>query len=135
MLGLGHQHRYYLYVPATDMRKGFDGLSGLVRNKMERDPRLFAILAEAATANAGVARKHRARLQAIIKRMVEEGLGQGAFAQSDTRRAMETVFDVCHRFLQPVAVQLDRDLPRASVDTRAARVARLTLRALALGRY
>ena len=38
MLGLGHQHRYYLYVPATDMRKGFDGLSGLVRNKMGRDP-------------------------------------------------------------------------------------------------
>ena len=104
------------------------------RDKLERDPRLFAILAEAATANAGVARKHRARLQAIIQRMVEEGLGQGAFAQSDTRRAMETVFDVCHRFLQP-AVQLDRDLPRASVDTRAARVARLTLRALALGRY
>ena len=38
MLGLGHQYRYYLYVPATDMRKSFDGLSGLVRNEMNRNP-------------------------------------------------------------------------------------------------
>jgi transposase len=38
MLGLGHQHRYYLYRGAADMRKGFDGLSGLVRNEMGRDP-------------------------------------------------------------------------------------------------
>lgn len=38
MLGLGHQHRYYLYGGATDMRKSFDGLSGLVRNQLGRNP-------------------------------------------------------------------------------------------------
>jgi transposase len=38
MLGLGHQHRYYLYGTATDMRKSFDGLSGLVRNELGRNP-------------------------------------------------------------------------------------------------
>jgi transposase len=38
MLGLGHQHRYYLYGSATDMRKSFDGLSGLVRNELGRNP-------------------------------------------------------------------------------------------------
>jgi transposase len=38
MLGLGHQHRYYLYMRAADMRKSFDGLSGIVRNEMGRDP-------------------------------------------------------------------------------------------------
>lgn len=30
--------KYYLYAHSTDMRKGFRGLSGLVRNELERDP-------------------------------------------------------------------------------------------------
>ena len=29
---------YHLYRGAVDMRKGFDGLSGLVRNELDRDP-------------------------------------------------------------------------------------------------
>jgi len=31
-------HRYFLYRQVTDMRKGFDGLSGLVNNELNRDP-------------------------------------------------------------------------------------------------
>lgn len=38
MFSLTETHRYYLYSPSTDMRKGFDGLSGLVRNELEQDP-------------------------------------------------------------------------------------------------
>ena len=38
MFSLGSSHRYYLYEKPVDMRKGFDGLSGLVRNSMARDP-------------------------------------------------------------------------------------------------
>lgn len=38
MFSLNDQHRYFLYRPATDMRKGFDGLSGLVRNELGMDP-------------------------------------------------------------------------------------------------
>lgn len=38
MFSLTATHRYYLYRPATDMRKGFDGLSGLVRNDLDQDP-------------------------------------------------------------------------------------------------
>jgi transposase len=38
MIGLGAQHKYFLYSQATDMRKSFDGLSGLVRNQLDRDP-------------------------------------------------------------------------------------------------
>jgi transposase len=38
MLGFnGHQH-FYIYTGPTDMRKGFDGLSGLVRNELGEDP-------------------------------------------------------------------------------------------------
>jgi transposase len=38
MIGLHAQHRYYLYAQPTDMRKSFDGLSGLVRNCLQRNP-------------------------------------------------------------------------------------------------
>jgi len=30
MLGLGTEHTYYYYLSAVDMRKGFNGLSGIV---------------------------------------------------------------------------------------------------------
>lgn len=38
MIGLTQRHKYHLYEKPTDMRKGFDGLSGLVSMKMNRDP-------------------------------------------------------------------------------------------------
>jgi transposase len=38
MLSLGPNQRYYLYSGAADMRKGFDGLSGLVSSAMGNDP-------------------------------------------------------------------------------------------------
>lgn len=38
MFSLSSSHRYFLYGQAVDMRKGFDGLSGLVRNQLARDP-------------------------------------------------------------------------------------------------
>ncbi|MBK7635991.1 MAG: IS66 family insertion sequence element accessory protein TnpB [Saprospiraceae bacterium] len=34
MLGFGAHQRYYLYNGCVDMRKGYDGLSGLVRNEL-----------------------------------------------------------------------------------------------------
>lgn len=38
MLSLGSSHRYYFYRLPTDMRKGFNGLSGLVRSELGQDP-------------------------------------------------------------------------------------------------
>jgi transposase len=37
MLGLGTEHRYYYYMKAVDMRKGFNGLSGLVSEHIEQE--------------------------------------------------------------------------------------------------
>ena len=34
MWGLGKQQRYWLYEGSTDMRRGFDGLSGLVEREL-----------------------------------------------------------------------------------------------------
>lgn len=38
MFNLGSSHSYYLYSEATDMRKSFDSLSGLIRCGMNADP-------------------------------------------------------------------------------------------------
>lgn len=38
MFSLGSSHSYYLYGSPVDMRKGFDGLCGLVRNELDREP-------------------------------------------------------------------------------------------------
>lgn len=38
MFSLGKTHRYFLHRPSTDMRNGFDGLSGIVRNKFLQNP-------------------------------------------------------------------------------------------------
>ena len=38
MIGLPSQGRIFLRQAATDLRKSFDGLSGLVRGEMDQDP-------------------------------------------------------------------------------------------------
>jgi transposase len=38
MISFGPAQRYYLYREPTDMRKSFDGLSGLVTSGLGRDP-------------------------------------------------------------------------------------------------
>lgn len=38
MLSLSSSCRYYLYRGQADMRKGFNGLSGIVRNDLDGDP-------------------------------------------------------------------------------------------------
>ncbi len=37
MLSLSSHQRYFLYRPATDMRKGFNGLSGLIYDHYRRE--------------------------------------------------------------------------------------------------
>ena len=39
MMRLAQNTRIYVYVPATDLRKSFDGLTGLVRSAFQSDPR------------------------------------------------------------------------------------------------
>jgi len=38
MLGFGSHQQYYLYKTSVDMRKGYYGLSGIVRNEFGSDP-------------------------------------------------------------------------------------------------
>lgn len=38
MIGLTSHHRYFLYDGICDMRKGFDGLSGIITSQMQYNP-------------------------------------------------------------------------------------------------
>ena len=38
MMGISTAQRIFLYRGVTDMRKGFDGLAGIVRGELEQDP-------------------------------------------------------------------------------------------------
>ena len=38
MLSLNGSYRFYLRRDYTDLRKGFDSLSGILRNELKRDP-------------------------------------------------------------------------------------------------
>jgi transposase len=40
VLSVSSAYRYHLYRGVADMRKSFDGLSGLVRNELQKDPLL-----------------------------------------------------------------------------------------------
>lgn len=37
-ISFGERYRYFMYQGSCDMRKGYDGLSGLVRNEWKKDP-------------------------------------------------------------------------------------------------
>jgi AcrR family transcriptional regulator len=118
--------------PADDkLERILSAVHRAYRNKVETDPNLFAIFADAAEAGRATARRHRARLQAEIQRVVEEGMSSGVFRSADVRRAVALVFDGLYRFIHPIAVRLDRDVPREQIDARFERLTQVILRALA----
>lgn len=104
------------------------------RAKLDSDPALFDLLIESLTQERTSARKHRARVQSEMQRVVEEGVASGAFAMADRRRALALVFDASHRFLHPVALRFDRDIPAPALAQRFERIVSMTLRALRTGR-
>jgi AcrR family transcriptional regulator len=104
------------------------------RDKSENDPNIFALFADAAEKGSSVARKHRNRNEIEILRTLEEGASGGIFEIADQKRALALVFDATHRFIHPVSIRMDMDVPRQIIEARATRVTRLVLRALATGR-
>ena len=104
------------------------------RGKLDVDPALFDLLVEALVKNRSSARKHRARVQSEIQRVLEEGIAAGAFAMTDRRRAMSLIFDAAHRFIHPMALSLDKDASPDAVATRFETVLAMTLRTLRDGR-
>lgn len=104
------------------------------RDKLESDPEIFDLFCRSVEDGRAIARKHRTRLQSEVQRVLEEGMSGGMFEVADQRRALALVFDAVYRFMSPISIRLDKDVPRAQMDGRCDRCVRLTLRILASGR-
>ena len=104
------------------------------RQKLDNDAAIFDLLVEALEKGKSGVRKHRARVQADLQRVVEEGIASGAFALNDGRRALALIFDAAHRFIHPLSVRLDALTPTAALEGRFERIIALALRALRSGR-
>ena len=121
--------------PAYDKLERIIGaIQSAYRDKLDSDPHVFTVFAEASEHGVSLARKHRNRIQAELQRVIEEGMSSGVFAQADHRRALALVFDALHRFIHPNAVRLDADAPRGQLEARFERMVRLVLGALTRGR-
>ena len=104
------------------------------RSKLEHDPPLFDLFVDAVGRGKPVARKHRSRVQTEIQRIVEDGIAGGAFGLADPRRALALIVDSTYRFVDPIAVGLDRDVPAHALSARLERLTKILLRSLGSGR-
>jgi AcrR family transcriptional regulator len=117
--------------PARDkLERALSGLHRAYRDKMEADSNRFDILLDFCRDRVGLARKHRARVLAETRRVLEDGVASGAFVADDLGRAVALVVDSTHRFINPPSVAEDRDVPRAQLSYRLDRVIDAALGAL-----
>ena len=103
------------------------------RDKLATDPKIFDLFCAAIETQADIGRRHQQRIARALQRILDEGHSSGAYLIHDQTAAMHVLLDAMDRFLSPVAVRVDVDIPRAELDGRAAKLLRLIGRALARG--
>ncbi len=91
------------------------------RTLLMQDAHLFAVFAEAAAEDRVIARRHRTRIRELLERALDEGMSTGVFPPGGRNAVTAFVFDLAHRFIHPVAVQLDRRAPDAQLRDRRER--------------
>ena len=72
-------------------------------------------------------------MRALFERVIDEGIASGVFEPRDRDRAIAYVIDTTHRFIHPAALELEADVPQASVDARLSTLIRVALRVLSTG--
>ncbi|OJY36597.1 MAG: hypothetical protein BGP06_20685 [Rhizobiales bacterium 65-9] len=102
-------------------------LAQAYRDRLEREPNLFALFVNAVEKARPAARKHRSRVRELLGRVVEEAIGEDA-DRRDRERMMNLLFDSMHRFISPPNLLQDRKLPRAAFDERIGAVLQIALR-------
>lgn len=102
-------------------------LAQAYRDRLEREPNLFALFVDAVEKARPAARKHRSRVRELLGRVVEEAIGEDA-DRRDRERMMNLLFDSMHRFISPPNLLQDRKLPRAAFDERIGAVLQVALR-------
>ena len=103
------------------------------RDLLMEDRHLFDVYCSATETSRALIRKHRARMRLLIERVLDEGIATGKFEPRDRERALAFVSDAVYRFINPLTVRLDADVPQDILDQRLAAMIRVVLRALAYG--
>jgi AcrR family transcriptional regulator len=103
------------------------------RDLLVEDRHLFDVYCAATETSGALVRKHRARMRQLIERVVDEGIATGKFDPRDRERALGFVSDAAYRFINPLAVRLDAEVPKDILDNRLGAMIRVVQRTLANG--
>ena len=103
------------------------------RDLLKQDRHLFDVYCTATETARPVVRKHRSRMRLLIDRVLDEGITTGKFDPRDREKAHAFITDSVYRFINPLTVRLDADVPQDILDQRLATMVRVLLRALANG--
>ena len=69
MLSFSNEIKIFAYTPATDMRKGFNGLSGIIREEFHSDPTdgsLFSLLQNVSISSGSTERRSARALSVFL---------------------------------------------------------------------
>jgi AcrR family transcriptional regulator len=108
-------------------------LAAAQREALNRSPHLFAVHLDATVEARPIARRHRVRLRSLVERVVEEGIGAGAFVARDRERAIAYIFDASYRFTHPLSIHHDADVPADLVEARFGALIQAIQRVLRVG--
>lgn len=103
------------------------------RDLLQDDPNLFDVYCTATETRRAIVRKHRTRMRQLTERVLDEGIATGKFEPRDRDRAATFITDAAFRFINPVTIRLDADMPQEVFDQRLAAIVRVILRTLANG--
>lgn len=103
------------------------------RDLLVENRHLFDVYCTATETSRALVRKHRARLRQLLERVLDEGVATGKFDPRDRDRALAFIGDAAYRFVNPLAVRLDAEIPPDILDQRLAAMIRVILRALGNG--
>ena len=120
--------------PADDkLERLIQALARAQRDLLSENRHLFEVYCTATETSQAVIRKHRARRRQLIERVLDEGIATAKFDPRDRDRALALIADSIYRFVEPLAVRLDADMPQDISDARLAAMIRVVVRALSNG--
>ncbi len=121
--------------PAYDkLERALTALQRAYREKLDADPILFRLLVRGD--REGPCRRAQASQQGAdpkFRRSSRRASNPARSGINDRRRAMALVFDLAHRFIQPVSIALDKGVSAAELEFRAGRVISIIQRSLTFG--
>ena len=120
--------------PADDkLERLIQAWARIHRDLLKEDRHLFDVYCTATETARPLVRKHRSRMRLLIDRVLDEGIATGKFDPRDREKAIAFISDAVYRFINPLTVRLDADVPQDVLDQRLAAMIRVVLRALANG--